>query len=242
MDSKYRRPIELPWAAKEREISEYYAAHEMKDPYCGSQELGWMVDAYWGLVTKQRILPACAEIHKALVAGGFSETNKHDYNDLDCKVYYIDARHRVFAQSGQNYSFLFILKDAETDWPEFHIRQFWGRWDKEAYLPKGLLESVENAIAHVPTLEKFADDHYTYSHRWSLEKYRAINFSIRGNGTHTYGDFRDSGYVLSYYGAQPKPSVEGSLKSFGLLSYTQRVIEGLQHELGAFAEEGQNDE
>jgi hypothetical protein len=29
MDSKYRRPIELPWAAKEREISEYYAAHEM---------------------------------------------------------------------------------------------------------------------------------------------------------------------------------------------------------------------
>src|SRR4051812_8289428 len=92
---------ELPWAAKEKEVSEHYAAIDLKEPACGSQQLSWAVDAYWGLLTKQRILPACVEIHKALVAGGFTEANRYSYDDGDCKAYYVDVTgRRVFAQSG----------------------------------------------------------------------------------------------------------------------------------------------
>lgn len=202
----------LPWEAKEVEFSEHYAKQE-----CGTQQLSWAVDAYWGLITQRNIIPNAIAMHAFLVEKNHTVDNKWESCGADVYYYYIECKNaKVIVLLTQGIDYLMMLSD---NGKSFHVRRIYRQLKKDGMYPsaKEICKNIQSAIANVPTLEEYNDDHHRFSRRPSLEAYRNINFNMeRYTGQLTYCDFRDPGYVLSYF-APPTSRhsrIEGSTYSF----------------------------
>lgn len=166
----------------------------------GTLHLEWVVDAYWGLVAENTILPQVKAIHQELVKKNHTEEKPFRHNDADNIAFFIpqeDNKLVLIDHGGESRNFLYVIKteskkNYDTNKYEetsaIHIRRYWDKFDKEkTWEPK----------------EECADDKKQYPSRPSLDLYKEINFEINYDGSkksklRCYGDFRDNGYILSY--------------------------------------------
>lgn len=202
----------------EKDISELDFANKFFNMQCGQLHLGWHLDAYWALVTKEIILPGALAIHQALVEKNYTEANKFRFNDADDTIFFIPKQDgkdeidgkmskKVFVHTTQSRDFLYVISDTNYS-SRMHIRRIWRTWNEERafYKEKTVLKDISTAIRYSEWLSEYNDDHYTYPRRPSLQFYRDINFSIPTNKDirvneslrRAYGDFRDPGCILSY--------------------------------------------
>lgn len=211
------------------------AANKYIDMTCGPLHLEWTMDAYWGLVTQKYLFKGVKDIYSALVAGGYTESNPLDSNDGDNKAFFIPTRNidrKVFVTTSQNFNLVYIM-DKNFDDDVLHVRQFWNEYKRGALwnTVKDLIGTMKKAIQNVETLANFADDHSKYAHRYSLKAYKNCDFSIGYESNNlfmtSYGDSRDSGYVLSYREQNPMfssgPKVDGSKNSFRMLEMVSTI-------------------
>lgn len=209
---------------KERSFAKHFAKTQ-----CGVLHAEWAMDAFWGEVTRDIILPGCLAIHEALVKKNATEKEVVDFHDDT--VFFIPQKtkdRKVFVHTTQSQDFLYVLnkgfslKEDENSW-DLHIRRIYRDMSDDTYtideLKKG---GIKAALQYADWLTQYHDDHYQYSHRPSLEAYRKVNFQIpyhpkdRDKEHDYYGDFRDGGYILSYEGwmaSSSGPRVEGSIIS-----------------------------
>lgn len=189
----------------------------------GHLHLSWAVDAYFGKLVKESILPQFFEAHKLLEEKGHTEENKFSHNDADNQSFIIPSdKYKILVDKGQSIDFLYISHDDEFGDTQFHIRRIWRRFKSNSvYKAKDMIKNMDAALANVNTLEEFADDHAgAYCRRPSLEMYRKIDFQIpyrpkdRFKDKSHYGDFRDSGYVISYNSFYKEKLVEGAVYNF----------------------------
>lgn len=189
------------------EIAKHY--HDMT---CGNLHLAWIVDEYWGLMTKDYILPACLAIYDKLVADKNSEFNPlYVHNDT---LYFIEVDNnftpppgvslvdkRVFVWKTSHNNYLFIM-NGYGDNVDLYIRRVWEKYDSTK--SSLTINSIDEAIDNLELLNKFSDDDCKYTNRPSIEKYRANNFQIpfvpkKHIGYFcSYGDLRDPGHILKF--------------------------------------------
>ena len=211
----------LPWEADEKAIATKYL-----DESCGTLHLEWVMDHYWGLVTEKVILPSARIIYDELVKRGHGEKNTLMWGDADGHVCYIPCEGRkVFVHTTQSRDYLYIINEGETEdsWGgRFDIRRIYRQLEKDDWTYEELMKgkrSINKMLEYADSLAEHHDDHKKWAtNRPSLEAYRRINFEIPYTKEHMkeksfYGDFRDSGYILSYEFFRARtshPTVEGS--------------------------------
>jgi hypothetical protein len=218
---------------------------------CGILHLNWFLDAYWTKVTKEIFIPGLLAIYDKLVEKGIAEGNDTHWGDADGKLYYIPNKDRkVIVFTTQCRDYLFILSPIECveyfpDAPEgerigeryeshsLHIRRIWRPYEPgDIYNLKEIKSNLKKMLDSVETLEQYTDDFSQYPQRPSLELYRKINFNLDKyqESPRFYGDFRDSGFILSYndrYGGR----LEGS-------QYSHNDLQGIATvDLGCMAYE-----
>lgn len=211
-------------------IAEYFA-----NKTCGNLHIAWLLDAYWGQMTKQFILPAAIAIHKNLVRNKYTKASPaRIHNDtlffvkpnkkfLPPEGVDLQLNTNVFVWNTPNKNFLFIMNGKDNN-INLHIRQVWNSYKKsdEVYL-KYITKDVDEAIANAENLAMFSADKSKYSIRPNLETYKTNNFQIpfvpkdHLNYKCHYGDFRDSGYVLSF--ESWRTNVEGSKLCFPTIEF-----------------------
>lgn len=162
----------------------------------------------WALCAERYMIPAVERIHAALVAQGFTESNKLDFNDLDDKLFYIPVEDvvrkysfvlpdeteahsyttsvKVFVHTTQNLDYLYVLNEI-IGRKTFHIRRIWRTLkqddaDDMFELGDGSLPVL---LDNVSGLEEYTDYPRVdeYSRKWrsdrpSLEVYRDLGFLI----------------------------------------------------------------
>lgn len=215
----------LPWAKDEKFFAEKYLSDE-----CGPLHLNWAIDHYWGLVTRDIIIPSSLAIYNVLVEKNYTEKKRFEYNDLDNTAFYIPCPNKkVWVETTQSRDFLYIMDDhgaPNFNFIDLHVRRIYRDLKKNSYLMSELKGASANELfrkmlQNVDSLSEYHDDHYQYSHRPSLKVYQETNFQIpfhgSGRGRIFYGDFRDPGYILSYNSISPR--VEGSVMSFHTLEH-----------------------
>lgn len=221
------------------DIERRIASQYFRAPY-GHMDLGWTVDAYWGLVTQKVLLPAALKIHQHLVEKKISEKNKHSFQCFDGKIFYIPVSpgRKVFVHTTQSQDFLFVIQTGHVG--RLDIRRIFPiLTKKENEYTYGKVVSgkmtVKKALGMAEELTGFSDDHLKWaSSRPSLEAYRRVKFRIPhvSQKDHMkeilfYGDARDPGYVLSYsfYEADARdPVVHNSM----------RVHEDIHHQVNVY--------
>jgi hypothetical protein len=227
--------------AKEREFGKHFA-----NTKCGILHAQWAMEAFWGEVTQNVILPGCLAIHAALVKKGITKKKCINFNDADDDVYFIktkDKNRKVFVHSTQSRDYLYIIEET-TAWDlktskslpahNLHIRRIFRDLKKDPHLVIELEKeiTINKLLQYANTLNEFHDDHRKWlSDRPSLQAYKRIDFEIPYTKEHMkersfYGDFRDGGYILSYDGYLAKaagPRVEGSVYSFTELTHISTI-------------------
>lgn len=208
------------WRFDEKTIATKYLNES-----CGPLHLSWILDHYWGLVTKTTILPSAHLVYDELVKKGHTEENTLMWGDADGHVCYIPCKNKkVFVHTTQNIDFLYVISETGRhggrDYGRFDIRRIYRDWEEDSWQADEARKdsSVQHWLSHADSLMEHHDDHYRYSRRPSLEAYRKVGFQIpyhpkdREKERDYYGDFRDGGYILSYdfFHAKDHPRVEGS--------------------------------
>lgn len=168
----------------------------------GQLYLEWAVEHFVGRKV-QANLEDIKAVYEALKAGGYTEKDYYEFNDMDNRLFYIPHRSKmIFCAESQNNRFIYIL-ETKYGGVEFHIRRYydeyhfdgakdkWQRRDEKVYHEKGIHEAIANA--------SWLSEHWSdcvegnqYPDRPSLQYFKDRNFDPR------YGDCRDIGYVLSY--------------------------------------------
>lgn len=243
--SKLPEMAPLPWTASEKANADFY----LNDEHGGTQHLSWMIDRYWLGVAQRTLIPGFALLYDKLVELEHSEFNKMSWGDADGEFYYIpnkDGR-KVMVYTSQNRDFLITMmpkKDYRyeegmktgpivVDTHSFHIRRIWRLYeDGDIHDLKATMKDIHSVLAAVDHLSDYADDHYQYPHRPSIELYRKIDFNLDDyqENPRFYGDLRDPGFVFSSRG-RSHDRVEGTVYSFGDLNYFPMYLGHLADEL-----------
>lgn len=207
-------------------IAKHYA-----NKTCGNLHIGWVIDHYWGLITKDYILPACLAVYDQLVIGKNKEDSPFYTHDDQLFFIEIDKKYKappgvvidgkkVFVWKTQNKHFLFIIKGQGNN-ADLYIRRVWEKFDPSKHTLS--INNLKDAINNLETLSKFSDDDCKYVERPSIEKYSANNFQIpfvpknHINYFCSYGDSRDPGHILGF--KSYLKDVEDSTTNFKTIEY-----------------------
>lgn len=198
---------------------------------CGWLHLGWDIDAYWTKVTKHFLIPASELIYQELVKKNHTEENKLYSCTGSYQFWYIPTQsetRKVFIQDSYDRTYLFVYDESKYG-QTFHIRRVWKVWspDKSDWRTEKILDLIESKnvsgiLSHLDLLENFADDHYEFSRRHSLDFYKLLdfNFDEYDDEHRIYGDARDLGYVISYEASgRHSYRIKDTIHSFGTLEY-----------------------
>lgn len=215
---------------KEEQMARLNFADKYVQKSCGWLHLGWDIDAYWNKVTKNYLIPSSELIYQELVKNNHTEENKLYSCTGSYQFWYIptqSATRKVFVQDSYERAYLFVCDESKYG-KTFHIRRVWKVWDsdKSDWRTEKILDLIEakdisGILSHIDLFENFADDHYKYHRRHSLEFYKQIDFNMDkfNDKYRVYRDARDEGYVISYDSFNGTSNVKHTCRSFGLLEY-----------------------
>ena len=167
----------------------------------GILNISQMIDNYWTMVSGKYILPSHVLIYNSLVDKNHNENNYLCIGDADGTAFFIPSEgKKVWVMTNQSIDYIFISTKNSL-----HIRRLFRKIQDEEYMiDKNDIVDLQSVINNSSSFENYSDDNYEYSKKPSLDYYKDINFEMSYDDTknknhHIYGDFRDGGYVMSYY-------------------------------------------
>lgn len=89
--------------------------------------LEWVVEHFVGRKV-QANLEDIKAVYEALKAGGYTEKDYYEFNDMDNRLFYIPHRSKmIFCAESQNNRFIYIL-ETKYGGVEFHIRRYYDEY------------------------------------------------------------------------------------------------------------------
>jgi hypothetical protein len=200
----------------------------------------WTLDHYVGRKAK-KIIETAETVYGKLFEEGYFEGQKSLNPSGDNYAYVIPHKtKKLFVLQSQNCNFIFILT-REYEHVRLHVRRFWDtfdpenedlQWEVNYYNKEGKLEEFarlgigwwhERYSDHCGSNRGSAEEpkHDAYVRQPDLDFFRFVDYEVQ------YGDFRDTGYVLStdrFDHAEIAPRVEGVSYSFHNLGHAMFLL------------------